>query len=81
LIESVVAKVRKEIGPVAAFKSAVIVPRLPKTRSGKIPRATLKSMINNKTFKIPTTVDDRTVYDEIRKELLENGYPCGSATD
>jgi len=77
LIQNAVANVRKEIGPVAAFKKAVVVPRLPKTRSGKIPRATLKNMINNKPFMIPTTIDDPTVYDDIRKALLNHNFDCG----
>lgn len=77
LISSVVAKVRKAIGPVAAFKKALVVKRLPKTRSGKIPRATLRNMINNKPFKIPVTIDDASAYDDLRKNLVDHKYPCG----
>lgn len=51
-MKEIIANVRKEIGPVAAFKLAIEVKRLPKTRSGKISRGTLKNMINNKPFKV-----------------------------
>lgn len=77
LLDNIVQTVRKQIGPVAAFKKAILVNKLPKTRSGKISRATLKNMINNKPFKIPTTVDDPTVYDQIRKVILAHNYECG----
>lgn len=52
LIEQVISLVRKSIGPVASFKKAVIVKRLPKTRSGKIPRQTLQKLINNQPFTV-----------------------------
>jgi propionyl-CoA synthetase len=52
LLEQVVKAVRDSIGPVAAFKNAVFVDKLPKTRSGKISRSTLKDMLNNKPFKV-----------------------------
>ena len=52
LLDKIYAVVRKSIGPVAAFKQAVIIDKLPKTRSGKIARNTLKSMINNEPFKV-----------------------------
>lgn len=77
LIDAAVKNVRKEIGPVASFKQAIVVKRLPKTRSGKISRATLKNMINNKPFKIPVTIEDPAVYDELRQTLTDNDYPCG----
>lgn len=52
LVEKTVAKVRELIGPVAFFKQAVVIDKLPKTRSGKIARNTLKAMINNKPYKV-----------------------------
>ena len=54
LIKSVVDIVRHSIGPVASFKQAVIIDKLPKTRSGKIARATLKACLNGKPFKVTT---------------------------
>lgn len=61
-----VALVRRQIGPVAAFKEVFIVPRLPKTRSGKILRATMRRMINGESFSMPATIEDPTVLAEIR---------------
>jgi propionyl-CoA synthetase len=74
LIEQVVKLVRESIGPVAAFKQAVIIDKLPKTRSGKIARNTLKSLINNQPFKAPVTLEDSSVFDNIIKTLKTNGY-------
>ena len=70
-----VALVRERIGPVAAFKQAVIVERLPKTRSGKILRGTLRSMADGKEYAVPATIDDPAVLDEIATTLREHGYP------
>jgi propionyl-CoA synthetase len=69
-----VASVRQEIGPVAAFKKFIAVKRLPKTRSGKVARNTLTALLNGKSFRIPSTIEDETVYDDLRKELTEAGY-------
>lgn len=66
--------VRQEIGPVAAFKKFIIAKRLPKTRSGKIARNTLTALLNGKAFRIPSTIEDATVYDDLRKELTQAGY-------
>ncbi|CAF1179080.1 unnamed protein product [Adineta ricciae] len=74
LEKAIVAAVRQEIGPVAAFKKFVAVKRLPKTRSGKIARNTLNSLLNGKSFRIPSTIEDATVYDDLRKELIQAGY-------
>ena len=54
----VVKLVRERIGPVAAFKSATVVPRLPKTRSGKILRGTMQKIADNEPYKTPATIDD-----------------------
>ncbi len=70
----VVKLVRDRIGPVAAFKLAVVVDRLPKTRSGKILRGTMVSIADGKEFKMPATIDDPAILDEIRTALQTIGY-------
>ncbi|QHS11290.1 propionyl-CoA synthetase [Sinimarinibacterium sp. NLF-5-8] len=60
-----IARVREHIGAVAAFKTVLIVPRLPKTRSGKVLRATMRSIAEGKEFVTPATIDDPRVLDEI----------------
>jgi propionyl-CoA synthetase len=62
-----VALVRARIGPVAAFRDAMVVPRLPKTRSGKILRATMRKLANGEVPVIPSTIEDVTVIDQIRE--------------
>lgn len=74
VVAECVKLVRDKIGPVAAFKSAVVVDRLPKTRSGKILRATMVSIADNKEFKLPATIDDPAILDEIREALETLGY-------
>ena len=69
--------VREKIGPVAAFKSAVVVDRLPKTRSGKILRGTVVKIADNQEFKMPATIDDPAILDEIREALQTIGYAKG----
>ncbi|MGO7335635.1 propionyl-CoA synthetase [Rhizobium leguminosarum] len=69
----IVALVRKKIGPVASFKIAVTVKRLPKTRSGKILRGTMQSIANNKEWKLPPTIDDPAILDEIAAALSQHG--------
>lgn len=72
-IETEVIKlVRNTIGPVAAFKKVVTVPRLPKTRSGKILRATMQKIANKESFPVPATIDDPAILDEITA-VLEAG--------
>ncbi|MGX9979384.1 propionyl-CoA synthetase [Methylobacterium fujisawaense] len=68
-----VAKVRDEIGPVAAFKLALTVPRLPKTRSGKILRATMKRIADHEPWTMPATIDDAAALDEIDESLKGRG--------
>ncbi|HMA67573.1 MAG TPA: AMP-binding protein, partial [Desulfosalsimonadaceae bacterium] len=68
-----VQRVREQIGPVAAFKKAAIVKRLPKTRSGKILRGTIQKMADKQEFKTPATIDDPTILDEIQDVLHEIG--------
>ncbi len=74
IVTEIVALVREKIGPVAAFKQAVIVDRLPKTRSGKILRGTMVKIADNEDFKMPATIDDPVVLDEIRTALTTLGY-------
>ncbi len=69
--------VREKIGPVAAFKLCVVVDRLPKTRSGKILRATMVSIADGKDFKLPATIDDPAILDEIAEALAGLGYTKG----
>jgi propionyl-CoA synthetase len=72
-----VAKVRDEIGPVAAFKLALTVPRLPKTRSGKILRATMKRIADHEPWTMPATIDDAAALDEIGESLKGRGIGAG----
>jgi propionyl-CoA synthetase len=72
-----VALVRDRIGPVAAFKLAVTVGRLPKTRSGKILRGTMKKLADGATWTVPATVDDPAIFDEIAAALKPRGLPAG----
>ena len=74
VVAEVVKLVREKIGPVAAFKLAVVVDRLPKTRSGKILRGTMVSIADGKDFKMPATIDDPAILDEIRAALQTIGY-------
>ncbi|MBM1814075.1 propionyl-CoA synthetase [Pseudosulfitobacter pseudonitzschiae] len=72
-----VQRVRDQIGPVAAFKQCVVVDRLPKTRSGKILRATMVKIADGETFKMPATIDDPAILDEISDALKSIGYAGG----
>ncbi len=65
----IVALVRDRIGPVAAFKTAITVERLPKTRSGKILRATMKKIADRDEWTMPSTIDDPAVLDEVKQAL------------
>jgi propionyl-CoA synthetase len=69
IVRDVVARVREQIGPVAAFKQALVVPRLPKTRSGKILRGTMKKIADGQDYKMPATIDDPAVLDDIGNVL------------
>ena len=73
LQKELVALVRQRIGPVAAFKTVVPVPRLPKTRSGKILRATIQKIADKQDFKMPATIDDPAILDEICEALSTRG--------
>ncbi|PPR17231.1 MAG: Acetyl-coenzyme A synthetase [Alphaproteobacteria bacterium MarineAlpha9_Bin3] len=67
IIEDTISMVRNEIGPVASFRKVIVVKRLPKTRSGKILRSTIASIVDKKPYKIPATIDDESILDEIKK--------------
>ncbi len=67
--------VRQKIGPIASFKSAAVVKRLPKTRSGKILRGTIKKIADGVPYTVPATIDDPLILDEIAGILKKMGYP------
>ncbi len=75
VVRECVKLVREKIGPVAAFKTACVVDRLPKTRSGKILRGTMVNIADDKPYKMPATIDDPVILDEITVALAELGYP------
>ncbi len=70
-----IALVRQKIGPIASFKAAAVVNRLPKTRSGKILRGTIKKIADGVSYTVPATIDDPAILDEITETLKEMGYP------
>ncbi|MEC7973194.1 MAG: propionyl-CoA synthetase [Pseudomonadota bacterium] len=74
IIEDVIRMVRAEIGPVAAFKVALIVKRLPKTRSGKILRGIIQKIADSADYDIPATIDDPLILMEIKESLQKIGY-------
>ena len=74
IVGEAVAMVRDRIGPVAAFKRATVVARLPKTRSGKILRSTMRNIADGAEYRMPATIEDPEVLDEIRQSLREIGY-------
>jgi propionyl-CoA synthetase len=71
--KEIVALVREKIGPVAAFKLAITVARLPKTRSGKILRGTIKKMADGDKWTMPATIDDPAILDEIKGAMKTHG--------
>lgn len=74
ITKEVVQLVRDEIGPVAAFKLAIVVDRLPKTRSGKILRGTMQKIADSESYKLPATIDDPAILSEISEALQGIGY-------
>ena len=73
--QELVRMVRERIGPIASFKIAIVVRRLPKTRSGKILRGTIKKIADGTEYRVPATIDDPAVLDEIKESLAARGYP------
>ncbi len=78
ITKELVQMVRDKIGPVAAFKLVTVVKRLPKTRSGKVLRGTMKRIADGTEYRAPATIDDPTTLGEIKDSLAEVGYPKGS---
>ncbi len=78
IVAEVVAMVRERIGPVAVFKKAVVVDRLPKTRSGKILRGTVRKIADGEEYKTPATIEDPATLDEIAAALKTIGYAGAS---
>ena len=75
IAKELVQMVRDQLGAVACFREVTNVVRLPKTRSGKILRGTMRSIANGKEFKVPSTIDDPTIIDEITTTLSGMGFP------
>jgi propionyl-CoA synthetase len=73
--DEVVQLVRRRIGPVASFKTALVVDRLPKTRSGKILRGTMRAIADGEDYRMPATIDDPAILGEIGEALARAGYP------
>ncbi len=74
IMEELVRLVRNEIGPIACFKKVAVVGRLPKTRSGKILRGTMRKIADGEEYKMPSTIDDPAILGEIETALKEIGY-------
>jgi propionyl-CoA synthetase len=75
IVAELIALVRERVGPVASFKQAMVVKRLPKTRSGKIVRGTIKKIADGVPYRVPPTIDDPAVLPEITADLAAIGYP------
>ena len=73
IVKDVIHMVRDRIGPVAAFKTATVVKRLPKTRSGKILRGTIQKIADNKEWNMPATIDDPAILGEMEEALIQIG--------
>ncbi len=72
--QELVAAVRSDVGPIACFKTVIFVNRLPKTRSGKILRGTMRKIADGQDFRVPSTIDDPAALDEISKALQQSGW-------
>jgi len=81
IVAECVQLVREQIGPVAAFKLATVVQRLPKTRSGKILRGTMRAVADGVDWKMPATIDDPSIIEEVSISLGEMGYPLPPSKD
>ncbi|MGH8561759.1 MAG: AMP-binding enzyme, partial [Nevskiales bacterium] len=74
IVLELVTRVREQIGAVAAFKQAAVVARLPKTRSGKVLRSTMRAIADSQPHTVPATIDDPKILDEIAAALKALGY-------
>lgn len=72
ITKEAVQMIRDRIGPVAAFKHAIVVDRLPKTRSGKVLRGTMRAIANGLPYKVPATCEDPSVLEEIKDLILKH---------
>jgi len=79
IVRELIDRIRQQIGPVAGFKTAMVVKRLPKTRSGKILRGTMKRIADSQAYTAPATIDDPIILDEITDALKAAGYAKGNA--
>ncbi|MDH3524124.1 MAG: propionyl-CoA synthetase [Acidobacteriota bacterium] len=75
IVSEVIARVREQIGPIACFRAAAVVDRLPKTRSGKILRGTIQRIADGEKVAVPATIDDPAILDEMAVALGVIGYP------
>ena len=75
IVVELIAMVRERIGPIACFKVATVVERLPKTRSGKVLRSTCKKIADGTEYRMPPTIEDPLVLPEIETSLKAIGYP------
>ena len=74
IVKEAIRMVRDRIGPVASFKRALVVNRLPKTRSGKILRGTIRQIADNRPYTMPATIDDPLILEEIKAALSKGGF-------
>ena len=74
IVDELIQLVRDQIGPVASFKKACVVTRLPKTRSGKVVRGTMRKIADSEEYRVPPTIEDPAALDEIRESLQRLGY-------
>jgi propionyl-CoA synthetase len=74
LRKELVALVREQVGPVASFRCVTVVKRLPKTRSGKVLRGTMRKIADAESYQVPPTIDDPAILDEVKAALRELGY-------
>ena len=81
VVRELIQAVRERIGPVASFKIATVVDRLPKTRSGKVLRGTMRRIADGVDYRVPATIDDPAILDEIRVALDNLGYPRRLSAD
>ena len=75
IVPELVQTVRDQLGPVASFKIAAVVDRLPKTRSGKVLRGTMRRIADGEPYTVPATIDDAAILDEIEQTLAELRLP------
>jgi propionyl-CoA synthetase len=79
ITSELISLVREQVGPVAGFKHVAVVARLPKTRSGKVLRGTMRRIADGDPYTVPPTIDDPATLDEIKATLEQLGYACEGA--